>query len=496
MSSVAGKGFVRPGREFLSGGGEMGALTRAYDWASSPLGPPETWPLSLRVAVRLLLTSRHPMFIWWGPDLIQFYNDAYRETMGPERHPSALGQRGRECWDEIWDIIGPQIAFVMEGKGATWHEDQLVPVTRFGSRQDVWWTYGYSPIDDGTGGVGGVLVVCNDVTEQHLAMDRLRVLFQQAPGFMAVLAGPEHKFELVNDAYSTLVANRAVIGKPVRDALPEVAEHGFVRRLDEVFATGEPLVEHGRPVMLLSESGELEQRYLDYLYQPICDKDGAVTGIFVAGYDVTEQKRSEAHRQLLIRELSHRVKNTLAIVQAIASRTLRADVAPEQARTDFNDRILALARAHDILTTERWHGAAVQSLVEKALEHQTDSADRFRFGGPPVLLSARAVTTMTMALHELSTNAAKYGALSTAEGRIEVTWELVGPEGDQRLKFTWAEKNGPPVEPPKRKGFGSRLIEQSIAMEFEGSSHVDFRPDGLVCTIEAPLAQMQNEAAA
>ena len=119
-----------PTQDFLRGGGEMGALTRGYDWTKTPLGPPDGWPQSLKTAVRLLLTSQHPMFIWWGPELIQFYNDAYRQTMGPERHPSALGQYGYDCWTEIWDIIGPQIEFVMAGKGATWHVDQLAPVTR------------------------------------------------------------------------------------------------------------------------------------------------------------------------------------------------------------------------------------------------------------------------------------------------------------------------------------------------------------------------------
>lgn len=127
-----------PATSFLAGGGEMGALTRAYDWKNSSLGPPETWPQSLRLTVRLMLNSGHPMFIFWGPDLIQFYNDAYRQTMGPERHPSALGQRGRECWEEIWPIIGPLIDFVMTGKGATWDEDRLVPVTRQGRLRDVW----------------------------------------------------------------------------------------------------------------------------------------------------------------------------------------------------------------------------------------------------------------------------------------------------------------------------------------------------------------------
>ena len=123
--------------------------------------------------MRILLNTNHPMFIWWGEELIQFYNDAYRQTMGPERHPSALGQRGRECWAEIWDIIGPQIEQVMSGGGATWHENQLVPVTRHGRLEQVYWTYGYSPIDEDDR-VGGVLVVCRDVTKDYLAAAVLR----------------------------------------------------------------------------------------------------------------------------------------------------------------------------------------------------------------------------------------------------------------------------------------------------------------------------------
>ena len=159
--------------DFLAGGGEMGALTRAYNWSASQLGPPQTWPQSLRTALRILLNTNHPMFIWWGPGLIQFYNDAYRQTMGPERHPSALGQGGQECWAEIWDIIGPQIEQVMSGGGATWHENQLVPVTRHGKLEQVYWTYGYSPIDEDDG-IGGVLVVCRDVTKDYLASAALR----------------------------------------------------------------------------------------------------------------------------------------------------------------------------------------------------------------------------------------------------------------------------------------------------------------------------------
>jgi len=332
-------------RRFLDGGGEMGGLTRAHDWDSTSLGPPETWPQSLRTTVRLLLNTRHPMFIWWGPELIQFYNDAYRQTMGPERHPSALGQRGRECWEEIWDIIGPQIEFVMEGKGATWHEDQLVPVTRFGKREDVWWTYGFSPIDDEKGDVGGVLVVCNDVTERVLA---------------------------------------------------------------------------------------------------------------------------ERHKELLAREMNHRIKNTLATVQAIARQTLRDDVRLAAAREAFESRLLALSRTQDILLSNRGSGADLSTVVENALEHH--GCDRFRFEGPSIRLAPAAITSIAMALHELSTNAAKYGALSAPEGHVEISWEIFSTDAGRHLRFHWAEVGGPPVRPPHSRGFGSRLIERGIAMELNGQS--------------------------
>ena len=151
---------------FLAGGGEMGALMRAFDWTATPLGRPETWSALLQATVRMLLASHQPMFIWWGPALIQFYNDGYRRSLGPEMHPAALGQEGCVCWREDWDRLGAEIAHVMAGHGATWHEDTLVPLTRHGRRDDVWWTYGCNPIEDDAG-VQGVLAICSDVTETH-----------------------------------------------------------------------------------------------------------------------------------------------------------------------------------------------------------------------------------------------------------------------------------------------------------------------------------------
>jgi PAS domain-containing protein len=238
----------------------MGALIRAYDWSRTPLGEPGTWPASLRATVRLMLNTRHPMFIWWGPDLIQLYNDAYRETMGPEMHPMALGARGRESWAAIWPIIGPQIELVMAGEGSTWNVEQMVPINRHGGVQEVWWTYGYSPIDL-DGGVGGVLVVCTDVTQQHLTTEALREStkrlarqFESAPGFIAVLRGPEHVFELTNASYRRLIGNRDdVVGRTIREALPDIAGQGFYELLDQVYQSGRTYVGRRTPITLQTE---------------------------------------------------------------------------------------------------------------------------------------------------------------------------------------------------------------------------------------------------
>ena len=152
---------------FLTGGGEMGERTRQYDWAKTSIGSPDHWPKSLRGIVATILSSRFPMFLWWGQDLIQFYNDAYRPSLGNEgKHPTALGQTGKDCWPEIWDIIYPLISQVLTTGEATWSEDQLVPIYRNGAIEDVYWTFGYSPIRDDEDKISGVLVICTETTQK------------------------------------------------------------------------------------------------------------------------------------------------------------------------------------------------------------------------------------------------------------------------------------------------------------------------------------------
>jgi signal transduction histidine kinase len=161
---------------FLDGGGVSGELARSVDWARTPLGAPAGWPQSLKTIVGVILQSRHPMFLWWGPQLIQVYNDAYLPSFGAGKHPAAMGQRGRDCWQEIWPIIWPQIDDVMSRRRSSWNEDQLVPVLRNGRLEEVYWTYGYSPVLDDQGGVGGVLVVCTETTSQVIVSRRSRTM--------------------------------------------------------------------------------------------------------------------------------------------------------------------------------------------------------------------------------------------------------------------------------------------------------------------------------
>ena len=285
---------------FLSGGGEMGAFIRAHDWSSSPLGPPEQWPQALRTAVRVLLNTGHPMYIFWGPQSVCFYNDAYRQSIGPERHPSSLGRPGREVWEEIWDIIGPQIEQVMAGRGATWHENALVPITRHGRREDVYWTYSYGPIDDETApnGVGGVLVVCTETTQTIRATAdlreserRYRALFNAMDEGFCIIEffdgphGPLSDYIHVeaNPAYTLNAGIPNVVGQKVREMVPGEAQ-GWVDLYREVLITGKPI--------RFEKELEATGRWLElaaFRVEPASQKQVAV--LFK---DLTARKKAEA----------------------------------------------------------------------------------------------------------------------------------------------------------------------------------------------------------
>jgi len=310
---------------FLSGGGEMGERIRAHDWTRHPLGEPMGWPQPLKTMLRMALTTRHPIFVFWGPEFYCFYNDGYRASIGSDKHPAMLGARGADMWREIWDTIGPQIDLVMKGDGATWHENALVPIFRNGVLEDVYWTYSYGPIDDpdAPNGIGGVLVICTETTEQvetalRLALEKQSFsrLFEQSPSFMTLLRGPEHTFELTNPEYMKLIGHRDVLGKTVAEGLAEAAEQGYVSLLDEVYQTGLPYRAFGAKFARQdTPDGDLVERYVDFVYQPMIGDDGKVSGIFVEGIDVTERRETDE----AMRESEERLRFLDRLGQAVAA---------------------------------------------------------------------------------------------------------------------------------------------------------------------------------
>jgi len=209
--------------------------------------------------------------------------------------------------------------------------------------------------------------------------------------------------------------------------------------------------------------------------------------ILISIEDVTERKRFDEHREILVGELNHRIKNVMATVQAIASQTLKNATSMEEARETFNSRLIALGKSHDVLTRENWGGADLRNIVTDTVEPHSGGSNRFRIEGPHLWLTPSAALSIAMALHELATNAAKYGALTTQDGQIDIAWQLVGDGEDRRLSLQWSESGGPPVIPPTRKGFGSVLVQSVLAAELGGKVDVVYESSGVVCTINAPM---------
>ncbi|MGV8839134.1 MAG: ATP-binding protein [Bauldia sp.] len=284
---------------FLSGGGEAAAIIAGFDWASTPLGPIEGWPGSLKTSIALILRSPVPIVTLWGTDGIMIYNDAYSVFSGG-RHPALFGSKVREGWPEVADF-NDNIMKVGLGGGTLAYRDFALTLYRHDGKPElVWLNLDYSPILGEDGTPAAVMAIVVEITdkvrvEKALNAERegLKRMFRQAPGFIAMVEGAEHRFTMANEAYLTLSGNRPVVGQTVASALPEVVEQGFIRLLDEVLATGQPYVGRRMPADLLQEDGTLDRRYLDFVYQPISADDGTITGVFIQGHDVTEQHETE-----------------------------------------------------------------------------------------------------------------------------------------------------------------------------------------------------------
>jgi PAS domain S-box-containing protein len=229
---------------------------------------------------------------------------------------------------------------------------------------------------------------------------------------------------------------------------------------------------------------------------PVRDEGGHVVQHFVSLIDLTKHRQEQAHSRMLIDELNHRVRNTLATVQSITWQALRQASDPAVIREAIESRLFALSRSHDLLARENWDGAGLVDLVNAALEPfgaADGRAERFVVSGANVRLTPNATLALGVALHELATNAVKYGALSTDTGSIVIAWTIEPSAEGNRLILRWQEKGGPPVAASSRKGFGSQVIERGLAHELDAVARLDLQPDGLVCTIDIPAPQVARD---
>jgi len=297
---------------FLNGGGEMGEITRNYDWASTSIGSPDQWPQSLCTMISVVLSSRFPMFLWWGDDLIQFYNDAYRPSLGDgNKHPLALGQKGEDCWPEIWDSISPMIQHVRCTGESTWNEDRLLPIYRNGKLEDVYWTFSYSPVMGHDGSIEGVLVVCNETTPKIQLLNELtekekdiRSIVESAPFPIGIYTGKDMKIEFANQTILDIWGKGDhVIGKSYFEILPELINQEIFEQLDRVYTTGIPYNAKNQYLELVV-SGERKPFYFNYTFTPLYNSKGSIYGVMNTAADVTDlnfanQRIAEKQNQLL-----------------------------------------------------------------------------------------------------------------------------------------------------------------------------------------------------
>ncbi|WP_243371470.1 PAS domain-containing sensor histidine kinase [Microvirga solisilvae] len=306
--------------------------------------------------------------------------------------------------------------------------------------------------------------------------ERMRDILESInDAFYAV--GKDWRFTYINQKTEELWGRKRedLMGKVFWDEFPDMAGSEIHK--------AHILAMESRVPMRLETISPLTQQWLEISIFPTAD--GGLSTYF---RNVSDRKNAEEHRELLIHELNHRVKNTLATVQSIAAQTLRNAGASQEARMAFEARLFALSRAHDVLTRENWEGASLREIVAQSIEPYRGLGEtRVSGEGPEVRLSPRMALALSMALQELATNAAKHGALANGSGQVAIIWSLDETSQPARLHLRWEEKGGAPVRPPQRRGFGTRLIERSLASDLQGHVMIDFAPGGVVCTIDAPM---------
>jgi PAS domain S-box-containing protein len=473
-----------------------GDLFRQTDWATTALGPIDQWPQSLRIAASICLNSRFPMFVWWGPDLVNIYNDAYAPMLG-KRHPQAMGRPARASWSDIWDVLAPQVDAVMLRGEATWNERVLLVMERSGFPEDTWFTWSYSPVYKEDGSIGGLFCAVTEETarvaaeaerdrlvrEAQDAARTLRTWFDNAPGFIALLRGPEFVFEMVNEAYYQLVGHRQVEGLPVFEALPEARGQGFEELLRGVMSSGQPFVGRAMKFVVQREPGAAPtQTYVDLVYQPVRDATGAVAGIFAQGHDVSEQvratealKAADRRKDEFLATLAHELRNPLAPIRQAAgiAKSPKADAARQAWALGVIERqvshmalllddLLDVSRISRGRLELRLQAVDLRQVVDAAVETVRPAVDQkehrlsISLPAPPLTFHADPVR-LAQVISNLLSNAAKY---TDRQGQIDLRGAVEGGEVVIRVR-----DNGIGLEPEAQGQIFEMFSQVSSALD-------------------------------
>jgi PAS domain S-box-containing protein len=500
----------RPGTpDFLRDGGETGALMRARDWSTSPLGSPEIWPEALKTLVGVMLGSSQPMFVAWGPERILLYNDGYAPLCG-QRHPAALGSRFETVWHDVMAEVGPILERAYAGE-PTHMDDITLFMSRNGYVEETHFAFSYTPVRGPRGGFDGVFCACQETTREVLAergriaeRDRLTRMFEEAPGLIAMLEGPDHRFVLANAAYRALVGERELIGRPIRDALPEIEGQGFFEMLDAVYATGELQRGAAVPVLLARTRGRSpEQRHVNFIFQPVVDADGRVTGIFVEGSDVTEQAHAEAELRerearlrlivdgaseyaIITTDPGRRVTNWSAGAEAIFGWTA-AQMIGQSADRIFTPEDIAIGQpareAEEATNTgcavdERWHVRAGGERVFVSGSMRRLPPDEQ--GRPQGLI--KIVRDDTVAREQRDALARTRGELVASEERLRTLTEAA-----PALIFTTERDGGNSYVNRQYQDFTGRTADELMGASWREVAHPDDLPE-MMRRVEAAIA--------
>jgi PAS domain S-box-containing protein len=443
---------------------------------------------------RFRLISEHaPVMIWlsgvqgeclhlnqmlrtfWNVDESTIDRFDWQDMMHPEDAP--------EIGRQMMEALASQSSVTIKGRYRDWKRRWRVLQTDARPR--------FSAKGEFLGMIGvNIDITEREETERQLreSEERFRMSVEAAPSGM-VMSDREGRIVMVNAHAETLFgySRDELAGQTIELLVPKrfQADHPSYR---ESYARQPQARPMGAGRDLFARRKDGSEVPVEIGLSPIETSEGVMT--LAAVVDISSRKKAEAQRELLLAELNHRVKNTLAVVQGIAHQTFK-ETDPDS-RHAFEGRLVALSVAHNLLTRASWENASLEQLAADTLHVSGQAGERVSLSGPRILLPPREALAIAMALHELYTNAVKYGALSNDAGRVALEWSRTdGPNA--RLELVWREHGGPPVSPPKRRGFGSLLLDRTLAHDLDGSVSMEFKPQGLVCSIIAPLPQAQGE---